>query len=58
MQADVARDLGIICRRLENLEKQVNGLTVHLNEIQQGDIDYLAMETGVDLDQDEEEEVE
>lgn len=56
MQKDVAESLHELTNRIERVEREVRELAYLLNERQQGDIDYIAMETGVDLDQDEEED--
>ena len=56
MTKEIAKEFGTVGRRLNEIERRLSDFATILNERQQGDIDFLAMETGVDLDMGEDEE--
>ena len=58
MSKDVAQALKQLSKRIFNLERQMSAFTEMLHERQQGDVDFIAMEVGVDLDYGEDEELE
>ena len=46
--------INAVSERVNTLASQVNDLAISLNNMRAADIDYIAMETGIDLDQEEE----
>ena len=58
MTKEMAKELGTINQKIFNIQRQLSDFAEMLNERQQADIDYVAMETGVDLDLGEDEDEE
>ena len=56
MTSEVYNNFSALSKRLSAVERQLSNFTEMLNERQQGDIDYLAMELDVELEQPEEPE--
>lgn len=50
---EIMRELNALSKRIFSLEKKLSDFTDLRNTQCQSDIDYIAMETGVDLDQEE-----
>lgn len=59
MDKEVAMALGRICEQINELGKRIDSLASQRDEQRQADIDFLAMEAGIDmLDNDDKMEVE
>lgn len=58
MTKQEAQEFNNMGKRITRLEKQLSDFTEMLHERQQGDVDFIAMEVGVDLDYGEDEEPE
>ena len=56
MTLDTAQELNNLSKRIFRLEKQMSDFTEMLHDKQQADIEFVCLETGVDLDIGEDEE--
>jgi hypothetical protein len=54
MDKEVAMALGRLSEQMNELGRRIDHLSASRDEQRQSDIDFIAMETGVDLDIDEE----
>lgn len=50
---EIMKEISALSERISNLAKQLSDFSEILNEQRASDIDYIAMESGIDLDQDE-----
>lgn len=53
MPIEVAQAIGALSEKVNEMSQRLDTYAQLLNSQRQSDIDYLAMETGVDLDQDD-----
>ena len=51
---EIMKEISTLSERISNLAKQLSDFAEILNNQRASDIDYIAMETGVELEQDEE----
>ena len=49
--------INAVSQKVNDINKRLNNMSNMFNNQRAADIDYIAMETGIDLDQDEKEEV-
>lgn len=51
MTVEIAKALGNMSNKINDLGKRLDDMMVLLNEQRAADIDYIAMETGVEMEQ-------
>lgn len=50
---EIMKEISTLSERINSLAKQLSDFSEILNAQRASDIDYIAMESGIDLDQDE-----
>lgn len=51
---EIMKEISTLSERISNLAKQLSDFTEILNNQRASDIDFIAMESGIELEQDEE----
>lgn len=55
-RSEILKELAALSNRIFELSKQLSNFTDMLNEQRASDIDYIAMEAGIELEQEEDSE--